>query len=180
MPRPDNKSGAKGGWLFLGVMLVIYAITALLDPSLARQAILFFSQVLGNIVPVLVLVFILILLSNLFMTPARVKSWLGKSAGIKGWLFAMLGGVLATGPIYAWYVLLAELGKKGMQTSLMAVFLYARAVKLPLLPLLAHYFGFSYTLVLSFYLIAFSVLSGVLTQWLVGNHAYTDDKSVKP
>ena len=169
MPRPENKSAGKGGWVFLGVMLIIYAITALLDPSLARQAIMFFGQVMGNILPVLVLVFILILLSNLFMTPSRVKSWLGKSAGIKGWLFAMLGGVLASGPIYAWYILLAELGKKGMQVSLMGVFLYARAVKLPLLPLLIHYFGLTYTLVLSFYLIVFSILSGMLTQWLVGN-----------
>jgi hypothetical protein len=40
--------------------------------------------------------------------------------------------------------LLHEVHEKGMQSSLVAVFLYSRAVKLPLLPLMLHYFGTGY------------------------------------
>lgn len=51
-----------------------------------------------------------------------------------------------------------------MHPSLAATFLYARAIKLPLLPLMAHYFGLAYTVVLSLCLLVFSVISG----WILG------------
>jgi hypothetical protein len=58
------------------------------------------------------------------------------------------------------------------------VFLYARAIKLPLLPLLFHYFGTAYSVVLSLYLIAFALLSGVVMERIerdaqpaTGNHS---------
>jgi uncharacterized membrane protein YraQ (UPF0718 family) len=87
---------------------------------------------------------------------------MGREAGIKGWFIAAVGGVLASGPIYAWYALLRELREKGMRAPLAAVFLYSRAVKLPFLPLMIHYFGTAYTLVLCLYLLGFSIMNGVL------------------
>jgi uncharacterized membrane protein YraQ (UPF0718 family) len=59
-----------------------------------------------------------------------------------------------------------ELRKKGMRASLAAVFLYSRAVKFPLLPLMIHYFGITYTLVLCLYLLGFSIVTGVLIREL--------------
>ncbi|WP_157862467.1 hypothetical protein [Nitrosococcus halophilus] len=53
-----------------------------------------------------------------------------------------------------------------MDASLAAVFLYSRAVKLPLLPLMIYYFGTAYTLVLCLYLLGFSIMSGVLMRKL--------------
>jgi phosphoenolpyruvate carboxylase len=49
-----------------------------------------------------------------------------------------------------------------MRASLAAVFLYSRAIKLPLLPLMIQYFGTNYTLVLCLYLLGFSFVSGAL------------------
>jgi hypothetical protein len=46
---------------------------------------------------------------------------------------------------------------KGMRASLAAVFLYSRAVNLPLIPLMIHYFGTTYTLALCLYLLRFSI-----------------------
>ena len=112
--------------------------------------------------PVLVIVFFLLLAADLLLEPKWIKRNLGREAGIKGWLLATVGGVLATGPIYAWYALLRELREKGMRAPLAAVFLPSRAVKLPLLPLMVHYFGTAYTLVLCLYLLGFSIVSGVL------------------
>ena len=59
-------------------------------------------------------------------------------------------------------MLLADLRRKGMQPALIAVLLYARAIKLPLLPLMAHYFGAPFTLVLSGWTLAFAWLSGLV------------------
>jgi len=52
--------------------------------------------------------------------------------------------------------------------------LYSRAVKLPLLPLLVHYFGLGYTMVLVLYLIGFSIIGGLLMERIGGMHALPD------
>jgi hypothetical protein len=51
--------------------------------------------------------------------------------------------------------------KELVGTALAAVFLYSRAGKLPLLPLMIHYFGAAYTLVLCLYLLGVSIINGV-------------------
>jgi len=126
-------------------------------------------QLLDKVLPVLVLVFLLIFVIDLFLNPKRIETYLGQKSGIKGWLVAIIGGILATGPIYAWYAVLSELKQKGMRASLVAVFLYSRAVKLPLLPLLVHYFGIHYTMVLVLYLVIFSLISGLVMERVEAN-----------
>lgn len=161
MERERKKTGL-GGWLFLLLVLTAYGVTAAVDAETAGQALRFFGKVMRSVLPALVIVFFLLLAVDLWFEPKWIKRNLGKEAGVKGWLLAAVGGVLATGPIYAWYALLRELREKGMRASLAAVFLYSRAVKLPLLPLMIHYFGTTYTLVLCLYLLAFSIVSGAL------------------
>ena len=163
-----------GGWLFLAIVLLIYGVTALFDSGLALKAMTSFIQLLDKVVPVLLIVFILIFIVNLLIEPARVKKYLGSRSGIMGWLAAIVGGVLSTGPVYPWYALLKDLREKGMKTSLAAVFLYSRAVKLPLLPMLVHYFGITYTMVLISYLIVFSIISGLVMERIHSVHIKSD------
>jgi hypothetical protein len=56
----------------------------------------------------------------------------------------------------------------GMRPALVAAFLYARAIKLPWLPLMAFYFGSAYMVILTFWILVFSVLHGWLIERLVG------------
>jgi uncharacterized membrane protein YraQ (UPF0718 family) len=168
-PATNNKNTSQqteqtsyGGWWFLAVVLIIYIVTALFDRDLVLTSISFFSGLLVKVVPVLLLVFGLIFLFNYFLNPQLIKSYLGAKSGLKGWLLAMVGGILSTGPVSAWYVVLRELRQQGMTTSLAAVFLYSRAVKLPLLPLMVYYFGLPYTLLLSGYFIIFSIINGLI------------------
>jgi uncharacterized membrane protein YraQ (UPF0718 family) len=160
---------AAGGWIFLGLVLAVYVIIGLAAPEVALKAVSFFVNILGQVIPVLVLVFVLIFAFDLVLNPATIERYLGRTSGLKGWLVAIVAGVLSAGPVYAWYAVLAELRKKGMRTSLMAAFLYNRAVKFPLLPLMVHYFGVRYTLVLSLYLIVFSIISGVVMERVMKN-----------
>lgn len=169
--QANKRRKFNGRWLFLISVVLIYTLVALLNFPLARESFFFFGSVLLKVIPVLFLVFVLMVIFNMIMTPTRIEAYLGKASGIKGWLLAMLGGVLATGPIYTWYVLIAELKEQGMKNSLAAAFLYSRAVKLPLLPLLIHYFGITYTLMLTFYLLVFSVMSGKITG-LLADHSH--------
>lgn len=155
-----------GGWIFLAIVLVVYGLAALTDPTRTGQALGFFARVMRQALPALGLVFALLYVTNLLLTPKRIKRYLGEGAGGRGWLASVAGGVLAMGPVYAWYTVLGELRGKGMRTGLMAAFLYARAVKPALLPLLVHYFGVVYTAVLCLYLIVFSVINGMLVEKL--------------
>lgn len=157
---------ALGGWIFLTVTCAAYGATLIVAPSLARQAFVSFLLMLSNLGPVLVLVFVLMFLFDLFLTGERIESWLGSGAGTRGWALAAIAGVLSTGPIYPWYGILAELRAKGLRTGLVAFFLYARAIKLPLFPAMAHYFGVRYTVVLSLFIASFSILSGLAMERL--------------
>jgi uncharacterized membrane protein YraQ (UPF0718 family) len=76
------------------------------------------------------------------------------------------GGIASSGPIYMWYPLLSDLKEKGMRDSLIAAFLYNRAIKIPLLPMMVHYFGWDFTFALSIYMVLFSVVNGVIVQYL--------------
>ena len=171
--RPAGRGGI-GGWVFLAVVLVIYAVTALVDYELVLSAVGVFTQLLDKVLPALALVFVLIFAVDLLLDLKRVEKYLGRGSGILGWMAAIVAGILSTGPVYAWYAMLHDLRQKGMRTSLVAAMLYSRAVKLPLLPLLVHYFGLGYTMVLVLYLIGFSIIGGLLMERIGGMHALPD------
>ena len=165
MPDKQKKSG-RGGWLFLALTILAYMLLGLINSETTAKALSFFMHVMIQVLPMLGLVFLLLFITNLLLEPKRIQRYLGKESGIKGWVTAVFAGILSVGSIYAWYTMLSELQKKGMRNALIAVFLYSRAVKLPLLPLLIHYFGAAYTLVLCLYLITFSIISGMLVEKL--------------
>ena len=165
MKRQDTKPG-HGRWWFLAAVAALYALCAVLAPELAARALAHAGRALRHMLPVLALVFVLLFVFDLLLSPQRIAQQLGRPGGARGSLIALAAGILSAGPIYAWYPLLAELRTKGMRASTAAVFLYARAIKLPLLPLLFHYFGAAYSVVLSLYLAVFALLSGFIMERL--------------
>jgi uncharacterized membrane protein YraQ (UPF0718 family) len=160
-----QEKGYAGLFFMLGVM-ALYGVLFFLNEQLARDALDLAGKLLSRLAPVLVLVFVLILLSNLLIRPTWVRTHVGQHSGWRGWAVALLGGMMSVGPVYPWYALLGELKDKGMRPALVAVFLYSRAIKLPLLPLMLHYFGLAYTIILIAYLLIFSLLNGVAMEKL--------------
>lgn len=154
--------------IFLLFSMLIGGLFALGDINIIKKAIPILLNILAQIWYVLILVFGLLFLSNLLLTPKVVKGWLGHTSGWKGWLLAVSGGILSSGPIYLWYPLLAELEKHGMRPAFTATFLYNRAVKPALLPLLIVYFGMTYTTILTIYMIIFSVMQGIIIERIIG------------
>ncbi len=154
------------GWYFLLSTLVLYALVAFFRPDAARAALGKMLAVATQVVPVLALVFILMFLTNYFVKPRALVRHLGKGSGVKGWLLAIIAGIISTGPIYLWYPLLQDLQRHGVRNALIATFLYNRSVKIPLLPLLISYFGALYALILLSTTIIVSVIQGALTELL--------------
>lgn len=154
----------KSGVKFLLAMLLLYGVVGLAAPELAGRALAEFRMMLVKIVPILGLVFVVLFLINLLLDPSWIRRHLGRDSGVRGWFFAVIGGIFISGPPYMLYPMLGEFKRHGARDSLLAVFLYNRNVKIPFVPVLAYYFGLRYTVVLSLYIILFSVING----WLVG------------
>ena len=153
-------------WKFLIIVLVAYIAVLFFDFQLFKSSLIFFYSILKKIIPIFVLVFVLMSIVNYFVTPKFVLKHM-KGRGIKKWFFIVVGGILSTGAIYMWYPLLAELKSKGLSYGLIACFLYNRAIKIPLLPLMIFYFSLKYVIVLSLIMVFVSVVQGILINKLM-------------
>jgi len=152
------------GFRFLGVVTLGYIIIAMMQTSKALHAFSISINLLAKIFPVLGIVFVMMLFLNLFLSPEAIVRYIGRSSGLKRWGIAIVAGIISTGPIYLWYALLKELVQKGMSKGVVAAFLYARAIKPFLLPLMIYYFGWKYAVVLTVVMIFVSILQGVLVE----------------
>ena len=151
-------------WLFLISVCLLYLVICVFNTQIALAGLLEFLQLLRRVLPILATVFGLLFLSNLLLDKNLVIRYLGKGAHKAGWLIVIITGIISAGPIYLWYPLLSDLKENGMREALIATFLYNRAVKIPLLPMMVFYFGFKLVAVLSIYTIVFSVLNGYIVE----------------
>ncbi len=155
--KSDRRS--YGLLLMIGTIL-IYALLFILYKEKIKNSFNYGLQVLWNMLPIFVFIIILMWITNLFVNKKTVSKYLGKESGYKGLAVAIIGGIISHGAIYVWYPFLKELKDKGMKSSLIAVFLYNRAVKIPLLPVLIYYFGLDFTAVLIVFTIIASIIEG--------------------
>ena len=160
MKRIDNK------WVFLILVVIVYSILFFINQSVFELSLNYFSNLLIKIIPIFILVFILMSFMNYFFTSEFVLKHLRKK-GIKKWAFVIISGILSTGAIYMWYPLLADLKNKGLSYGLIACFLYNRAIKISLLPLMVFYFSLKYVVVLGIVMVFISVVQGVLINKLM-------------
>ncbi len=166
----EKKSG-KGLLIFWLAVIVIYLVTFLWNSNFAWKGLQDTGQTLIKIIPIVLLVFVIMVLSNLFLTPERVKKHFGQDAGLKGWFYAMLFGILVAGPPYTLYPMLKEMKNHGLKTNYLAAFLYNRNVKIPLMPAMIYYFGWQYAIIMTVLVVIFSIISGIMMEKLTGSDA---------
>jgi len=160
MKKIENK------YVFLILVGIVYLVLFITNKNIFNSSLNYFSNLLTKIIPIFFLVFILMSIMNYFFTPKFVSKHL-REKGIKKWLFVIVGGILSTGAIYMWYPLLADLKNKGLNYGLIACFLYNRAIKIPLLPLMVFYFSLKYVIVLGVVMIFVSVVQGIIINKLM-------------
>ncbi len=150
------------GSKFLFIIIGLYAILLIFFPFKAEMALKETGVMLLKISPILILVIFISAIISRFIDPKKLSKHLSKESGLKAWIVALSAGILSHGPMYAWYPLIEELKKKGLRDSLIGMFFYARAVKIPLLPIMIGYFGLKYTIILNLYIILGSILQGLI------------------
>lgn len=151
-------------WYFTILVAVIYAVTYFLAPEKVLPSLESARGIFIKIIPIFALIFILMALTNYFIEPKKLAGWLNKK---HGWLVAVAAGILSSGPIYMWYPLLQDLQKHKVRNGLIAAFLYNRAIKIPLLPMLILYFSLSFAVVLTLVMAVLSILQGLIVEKLV-------------
>ncbi len=166
-PMPHNRflklkktATGKSGILFLAAIVFLYGILFFTMPEKAAPALMSSANIFTNILIPLCLVFAVLFAVNLFLKPSRIARYLGKEAGIQSILLSAAAGIISTGPMYAWYPLLGDLRRKGACSSPIAVFLYSRAIKPFLLPVMIGYFGWMYTVILTVCMLCGSFILG--------------------
>jgi len=165
--RPQSsawKNPTVRGLLFPALVLVAYGILFAIMPDKASVGLKSSANIALSMLLPLGLVFILMLVLNLFLKPAQIVKFFGREAGIKGVILSAAAGIISAGPIYAWYPLLKDLREKGAANTFLAIFLGNRAVKPFLLPIMISYFGWIYVLILT----VFTVLGSIVVGYFVG------------
>ncbi len=155
------------GLVMLGVVALLYLVLGILHPDKTVSALWASLGVLKMIIPILLLVFFLMALLNAYIDEKAISSYIGEESGIKGWFLALFGGILSHGPGYVWYPLLQNLREQGAKDGLIVAFIYARAIKIPWIPLMVTYFGWSFTLFYTFWVVVGAWVQGIVAQRLL-------------
>jgi len=172
-----TKRKPRSGPIMLGIVAALYLVTFALNPTACREALSSAGATLKMIAPILIIVFFLMALLNTFVKPKSIAKHLGKQSGLKGWLIALAGGVFSHGPGYVWYPMLADMRNHGARSGLVVAFFYARAIKLPWLPVMVSYFGLTFTLLLTLYVIIGAWAQGVIADKLLPTKSMEWQKS---
>ncbi len=165
MKKQDKPFAFRGKYLLLTV-LILYGVIFLVSSQSVQLALLKSGTILVKILPIFGVVILFTSLLNFFIRPKQIAKHLGQDSGTKGWLWALAAGVISHGPMYAWYSLLEDLRSHGMKDELIVVFFASRAIKIPLLPMMIGYFGLTFTILLSFYILLGALLQGLCMQLL--------------
>jgi uncharacterized membrane protein YraQ (UPF0718 family) len=147
-------------FIFPVCVLVCYGMLCTIDPHKALMAMRTSGNLLLYIALPFVLVFVIMLALNLFVKPAQIVGLFGNGLRIKGIVLSLVAGIISMGPIYAWYPLLKNLREEGAGTGPIAIFLYSRAVKPFLLPVMIAYFGWVYVVILTLLTVFGSIAIG--------------------
>lgn len=148
------------GQKFFLVVILTYLLVAYYNRSLSLVALADSWKAFKEVVPFLLLVFFIIFLVNLFVKPEMIQKHLGSDVGWRKWIYVVLGSIFVIGPPYLLFPIFGELKKDGMKNSLIVAFFSNRNVQPVFLPVMFHYFGLSFTLIVSFYVLTFSFVNG--------------------
>lgn len=155
------------GATFFGLVVFTYFFLFFINNEKAVAALEKSGLILLKLIPIFLAIIAFTAVTNYFLKPQQIVKYFGEKSGIRSWLYALLGGIISHGPMYVWYPMLQEMKSHGLRDGLITTFFYARAIKLPLLPLMIDYFGSVFTAVLSVYILVGAYVQGRSIEYLL-------------
>jgi len=154
------------GVKFLLVVIFIYTYTAFINAEATLISLKSSLTILYSLIPIFILIITITALIHYFVKPKHIIKHLGEESGLKGIFYAIISGIFIHGPLYMWYGLIKEIRQSGAKEQLLITFLFARAVKLPLLVLMIDLFGIVFTIIITLYTLMASVVQGYLFTYI--------------
>jgi len=154
----------KRGIYFPVFVIILYLCIFIFNPIKALESLMVSGKLFLHLIPIFLLILFFMGIINYFVDVSQIRKYVGKESGLKGWLIVTIAGILSHGSIYMWYPFLRDLREHGMRSSLVAVFLYTRAVKITLLPIMIYYFGLAFVAVLTIYMVIASIVEGKIIE----------------
>lgn len=114
--------------------------------------------------------FILIGLADVWLSPETVEKYIGKGSGLKGTFFVILLSMAQAGPLYGAFPVTYLLWKKG--TSIRNVFIYLGAfstIKIPLIMFEIGFLGWKFSLIRSLVSLPLIILIGIIMEKYLEN-----------
>lgn len=156
---------------FFLLMCLLYVVAFIVTPQKTMTAFGNFVQAFVQMLPVLILVFLVMFVGYIFLKPEMIHRYLGEDSGKRGWFAACVASIFFSGPTYILFPYLKELKAQGMKNSLIAVFLNNRNVQPAFVPVMIYYFGLRFAVVFCFLVLGYALLSGLLIRHFVGEEA---------
>ena len=161
--------------MLAGVAL-LYILLYIFKENQTQKALISSWEVLKEIIPILAVVVFFAGAINYYFNPKQLAKHLGEEGGAKGWFISLFAGILSHGPMYAWYPMIEDLKHHGLRDGYITAFFYARAVKIPILPVMIHYFGWQFALFLSLYTVLGAWVQGILVDIIEANLNWKKEK----
>jgi len=150
-------------WIFLFTVLFILLIIGFFNFDYFLNIIKeVYNIFVKQIFIVLIIVFVLMFLLNIFLEKGKIKYLIKNSTSFTKYFFSIIAWIFSTGPVYMWYPFLKQLKDNGLNYWHIASFIYARAVKIPFLTIMIFYFGLKYTIIFNLVLIFLAIVLGVV------------------
>lgn len=134
-------------WLFLIFISKIFFWIWILNFPLFKIIFTDFLIFFIKLLPVLFLVYFFIFIFSFILDTKKIKNFLENWWTVKKFFFSVFWWILSSWPLYLWYPLLKDLKKKWLTDGHIASFIYARAIKIPMMFLMISYFSLKFTII---------------------------------
>lgn len=153
-------------WLLLfTITLYLYAFAV--SPERAANALHIGSSTFISVLLLIVSVFGLVGLLQVWISRELIVRLLGREGGIKGLLIAALCGTVLIGPAYIIFPLLMSIQKQGARWAVITIVLTSYAVKLQMIPIEVGFLGWPFSLARALITIALAIPTGLLVEALM-------------
>lgn len=164
-------------YIIMATVIIAAAVVLMFFPDKSGPVLNISKDYLIELAIIFPALIIIIGLFSVWVSKETVGKYIGKSSGVKGIIFAIVLGVLPTGPLYIAFPMAVALLKKGAKISNIIIFISAWAcIKLPQELMEIQFLGIEFTLLRLALTVIFVVLMGIMIEKII---VFTDRKKIK-
>jgi len=159
-----NKQKVKSfkGLGFLVFVIFLYVILYFVNSAKTLKSIEHFIKNTWAVLPIFLIVILISALINYYFPKERLTKILQEKSGFQTYLVSLLAGSISMGPLFSWFPLLKNLKEKGLKDGVLVTFIYAKSIKLALLPVMIGFFGQVYSIIFMLFIAVAAVVQGLL------------------